>query len=234
MIGLGTIINIVAILAGGLIGLVGGKALQERHQRTVIAACGVSVIFIGAGGALSAMALTENSGLLLTLSLVLGALIGEILNIEGRIEQFGTWLRNKTGNSKDTRFVDAFMTATLTFAIGAMTVLGPINDALFGDYTILITKSILDGIMCLMLAGSMGAGAVFSAIPVGVIQGLFTVLAKAIQPALEANPAALGNLSLVGSVLITCVGINLVWPKQLRVANFLPAIVFAVLFAYIL
>ena len=237
MIGLGTIINVGAIVVGGIIGKFFGRFLKERHQDTLIKTCGVSTMFLSIGGAMEEMLAIEGSGLVsgralfLVLCLVLGALVGEIINIEGLFERFGEWLKIKSGNAKDKGFVNAFVTTSFTVCIGAMAIIGSIQDGLFGDYTILATKAILDFIIVLVLTGTMGNGCVFSAIPVLCLQGGMTLLARVIEPIM--TEAALSNLSLVGSVMIFCVGMNLVFDKRVRVANLLPALVFAVAAAFL-
>ena len=236
MIGLGTIINVAGIVAGGLLGRLFGRFLTQRYQDTLNRACGVSVLFIGLGGALEGMLRINGSGLvsgrsmLIVMCMTLGALVGELLNLENRFERFGAWLKRKTGNAGEQRFVEGFVTASLTVSIGAMAVVGSIEDGLFGDYTILATKAVLDLIIVLVMTCSMGKGCAFSAIPVACFQGAMTLLARLLRPAM--TEAALGNLSLVGSLLIFCVGLNLVWGKRVRVANLLPAILFAVAFAF--
>ncbi|MBQ0028272.1 MAG: DUF554 domain-containing protein [Lachnospiraceae bacterium] len=237
MIGLGTIINTVAVIVGGFIGLFGGSFLKERHQRSLTFACGVSVLFISIAGGMEGM-LTVDGGIIsagrsmfVTICILLGAVTGELINIEGAFERFGEWLKIKSGNAKDARFVDGFLTTSFTICIGAMAVVGSIQDGINGDYSILAIKAILDLIIVLVLTSTMGKGCIFSAIPIFVFQGSITLLARVIEPIM--TDSALGNLSLVGSVLIFCVGINLVWDKKIPVANFLPAIVFAVIGAFI-
>ena len=150
MPGLGTIINIAGILLGGVLGLCFGKLLKERHQQTLTRVCGVSTLFIGIGGALEGMlsvngdVVVSGSGMMIVICLSLGALIGELLNIEDGFERFGQWLKLKTGNAKDKQFVGGFVTASLTVCIGAMAIVGSIQDGLTGDYSILATKAILD------------------------------------------------------------------------------------------
>lgn len=237
MFGLGTIINTVAIVAAGFVGMLFGKAVNERHQSTLTTACGVSVIFVGISGALEGMirvndgAVVSANSMLVVICIVFGALIGEICNFEDLFEKFGEWLKRKTGNAKDAKFVDAFVTASFTVCIGAMAIVGSIEDGISGDYTILATKSILDFIIIVVMTSTMGKGAMFSAIPVFVLQGCVTLLATVIEPVL--TDAAMANLSMVGSILIFCVGVNLVWGKKVRVANFLPAILLAVFAAYL-
>ncbi len=238
MIGIGTLINTVAIIIGGVVGMLFGKLVPERCRDTLGKTCGVAVLFVGAAGTLKGMfsvgddgTLSAGGDLLIVGCLALGALIGELINIEGGFERFGAWLKQKTGNAKDTRFIDGFVSASLTVCIGAMAIVGSINDGIYGDYTILLTKSILDLIIIMVMAASLGKGTIFSAIPVLVLQGSVTLLARLMVPIM--TDAALLNLSVVGNVLIFCVGINLVWGKTIRVANLLPAVVLAVASAFL-
>jgi uncharacterized membrane protein YqgA involved in biofilm formation len=237
MPGIGTVINAVAILIGGLFGIWFGKFLKERHQDTLCKTCGICVLFIGIAGAMEGMLMvnegTVSSGkaMLVIACLAIGALIGELLNIEGGFERFGKWLKVKTGNAKDKMFVDAFVTASFTVCIGAMAIVGAIQDGILGDPSVLITKSILDLIIIMIMTSSMGKGCIFSAIPVAILQGSVTVLAQLIEPLMTEQ--ALANLSLVGSILIFCVGVNLIWEKKVRVANLLPSIIIAVVVAFL-
>lgn len=237
MIGLGTIINVGGILAGGLLGFLGGKLIKEHHQDALTKVCGICVLFIGIGGALEEMltvtgsCVTSGRGMFIVVCLALGAFLGEILNIERWFERFGEWLRIKTGNAKDKKFVEGFVTASFTVCIGAMAIVGAIEDGISGDYSILSVKAVLDLIIITVLTCSLGKGCIFSAIPVAVFQGLITVLATVIKPIM--TDSALSNLSLIGSILIFCVGLNLVWGKKIRVANLLPSIIFAVAIAFL-
>ena len=237
MFGLGTIVNTVAIIAGGIFGALFGKLLKERHQDSLCKVCGVCTLFIGIAGTLEEMLTVDGArvvsgnSLLIIGCLAIGALIGEILNIEDAFERFGEWLKIKTGNARDKSFVNGFVTASLTVCIGAMAIVGSIQDGIQGDASILITKAVLDLIIITVMTCSMGKGCVFSAIPVFLLQGSVTCLARLIQPVM--TEGALANLSLIGSILIFCVGINLVWDKRIRVANLLPAIVIAVIAAFI-
>lgn len=232
MFALGTIVNTAAIILGGLLGLFFGGLLQPRHQDSLCKTCGICTLFIGISGALEGMLTVEGSSvtsggsLLIIGCLAIGALIGELLNIEDAFERFGSWLKIKTGNARDKTFVDGFVTASLTVCIGAMAIVGAIQDGIQGDPSILFTKSVLDLIIITVMTCSMGKGCLFSAIPVAVLQGSVTVLARVVAPVMTAG--ALSNLSLIGSILIFCVGINLVWGKQIRVANLLPAILVAI------
>ena len=168
---------------------------------------------------------------MLVVSLTLGTLIGELLNIERLFENLGFYLKKITNSGKDNRFVDSFIMASLTICIGAMSILGAIQDALFHDYSVLMAKTVLDGITILIFTAANGRGSIFSVVPLVIFQGGITVLAKFIEPIM--TPAALTNLSLVGSVLIFCVGANIIWKLKIRIANMLPAIIIAVIFAFL-
>ena len=231
----GAIINTAAIVAGGLCGHLFGKLLKQRHQETLTMACGVGTLFLSIAGAMNYMLhndlLPGGGSMLIIACLALGGLIGEILNIENWFERFGEWLKKKTGNAKDRQFVNGFVTASLTVCIGAMAIMGSIQDGISGDWSTLGAKSILDLVIVMVMTCSMGKGCAFSAIPVLLWEGGLTLLAAVIKPIL--TDAALGYLSLVGSVLIFCVGVNLVWGKKIRVANLLPAVILAVIAAFL-
>ena len=237
MFGMGTIINTAAIVAGGLCGSLFGKLLKERHQETLGVACGISTLFIGISGALRYMlhigpeSLAEGGTLLIIACLILGGLVGESVDIERRFEQFGEWLKLKTGNARDKGFVNGFVTASLTVCIGAMAIVGAIQDGISGDWSTLAAKAVLDLIIVMVMTCSLGKGCVFSAIPVFMLEGSITVLASFLKPLM--TDLAMNYLSLIGSILIFCVGVNLVWGKKVRVANLLPAIVFAVIAAFL-
>ena len=239
MPGIGTVVNTAAIVVGGLIGLAAKGFIKERFQKILIVALALCVIAISLSGIVSETLVVTDDGLstrgtyVLIFSLVLGGLAGEIINIDRRLEQFGEFLKKKTGNSKDTSFVEGFVNSSLTVCIGAMAVMGAIMDGTLHDPSVLFTKAILDLIIIMIMAASMGKGCIFSAIPVAIFQGLITLLSSLVAPLL--GEAAMANLSLVGSPLILCIGINLLCDGKFRikVANLLPAIVFAVAAAYI-
>lgn len=221
--GIGTLINVAGIIIGGLIGLGGGKFLTEKIQRTLLDGCALAVIFLGADGALK-----NSDTMLLIASLIVGGLIGAIIDIDGKFERFGIWLRSRSGNDGDSKFVDAFVTASLTVCIGAMAVVGAINDRLLQDATILIAKSALDLIIILVMTASLGKGCIFSFVSVGIFQGAITFFAGFLEPFM--TEIALANLSSIGSVLIFGVGVNLLFPdRKISVANLLPALIIACL-----
>lgn len=237
MPGLGTIINVAAVIAGGILGMLFGKKLKKRVQDTLMSAVAVCVLFLGIGGCLEEMLVITDDGvttqgtMMMIGCFAVGALIGEWLNIDYHMEHFGEWLKIKTKSEGDGSFVDGFVTASLTICIGAMAVVGAITDGLTGDYSILLAKAILDLIIIMIMTASMGKGCIFSAIPVALFQGSITVLARFVEPLMTAE--ALSNLSLTGSMLIFCVGVNLLWGKKVKVANLLPAIFLAVGWAFL-
>ena len=237
MIGLGTIINCLAIIAGGAIGHFTGKMFRQDQQDALTIACGISVLFIAVAGAIQGMMsidgakLVSGKSMLVVLCLAAGTIIGELIGIEKGFETFGEWLKEKTGNSGDKQFVNAFVTASLTVCIGAMAIVGAIQDGIMGDYSTLAVKAVLDFIIIAVMTSSLGKGCAFSAIPVFAFEGSITLLAKLLSPIM--TDPAIANLSLIGSILIFCVGVNLVWGKMVRVANMLPAIILAVIAAYL-
>ena len=176
-------------------------------------------------------ALSSGKTMLIVICLALGTIIGELIGIEKGFERFGEWLKVKSGNSGDKGFVNAFVSASLTVCIGAMAIVGAIQDALLGDFSTLALKSVLDFIIIVTMTSSLGKGCIFSAIPILLFEGSVTLLARLISPIMTA--AALSNLSLIGSILIFCVGVNLVWGKKLNVANMLPSLILAVAAAFI-
>lgn len=218
-----------------------GTAVRENHplpvQDGLCTACGIATLFLGLAGAMEGMLSAQDGkivsgGTMLVIGcLVLGALVGELLNLEDKMERFGQWLKEKTGNAGDGGFVDAFVTASLTVCIGAMAIVGSIQDGIRGNYSILTAKAVLDFILVMVMTCSMGKGCLFSAIPVAVFQGSITALAGLVAPLM--TDAALNNLSFIGSILIFCVGVNLIWGKNIRVANLLPAVVFAAAAAFL-
>lgn len=231
MRGLGTIINVACILAGGLAGLLFGKKIKPQMQETLLYSTGVAVLFLGAGGAMEKMlsiqdgALASGGTMMMIISLALGAVIGELLRIDHGVEYLGEWLKVKSGSGGDNRFVSGFVNASCTVCIGAMAIVGSIQDGIYGDFSTLLAKGILDAIIICIMAASQGKGCIFSAVPVALFQGGVTAIAAAVGDFMP--PEALDRLSFVGAILIFCVGLNMIREKKLRVANLLPALVIA-------
>lgn len=238
MHGLGTIVNCSTIIIGAAIGLLIKGGLAKHFEETIFSAVGLAVIFIGLGGALAGFLVIEEGTLatqytmLMVLSLVLGAVTGELLDIEKRLDHLGEWIKTKmpkklAGNS----FVDGFVTASTLFCVGAMAIVGSLNDGLTGDYTTLFAKSVLDGISSVLLAASLGFGVAVSAVPVLIYQGGITILAQFVKPYLESYPALISQMSCIGSILIFAIGVNMIFGKKIKVGNLLPAIFFPIIFA---
>lgn len=234
---MGTIINVAAIIVGGIIGMLFGSRLEEKYQTTAVTACGLCTLFIGITGALGGMfsvsgGKIETAGTMMTIiCFVLGGFTGEFFDIDGNLDRFGNWLKKKSGSENDKGFVNAFVTASLTVSIGAMAIVGSIQDGIYGDYSTLAAKSVLDFVILIVFTASLGKGAIFSAITVGLLQGTVTLLSRLIEPIM--TPQALNNISVTGAILIFGVGINLLWPNKIKVANLLPTLVFAVLWAFL-
>lgn len=237
MPGLGTVINCAGVIGGGILGMMIKKGLSERFQNILIQAVGLCVIFLGISGTLTEMLsvdggeIVSGGTMMIIFSLALGALFGEFLNIEKHTEDFGEWIKIKTGSGSDGSFVDGFVTTSLTICIGAMAVVGAIQDGITGDISMLCAKAVLDAIIVFVMASSMGKGCIFSVIPLGLFQGGITLLSRVIEPLL--TPQAVSNMSMVGSMLIFCVGVNLMFQKKIKVANMLPALIFAVACAFL-
>lgn len=230
---IGTFLNAGGVLLGGLLGLILGSRLSESLQDALMKVTGVSVIVLGLSGSLEGLSQASPSPLpapmLMIVSLALGTLIGELVGIETGFENLGHWLKTISKSEGDSGFVDAFLTTSLTICIGAMAILGAITEGLTGDYSILAAKAVLDLIVVLIVTASKGKGAIFSALPVFILQGSVTLMAKALEPLV--TDQVLANISLVGNVLIFCVGLNLVFGKMIKVANLLPAVVLAAILA---
>lgn len=218
MMGLGTLANVLAILAGGGLGLLLKGGLPERWQGALMRTMGLAVVFIGAAGAMPGLLRAEGG------ALALGTLVGEWIDLDDKMERLGAWLKAKADRGGDSQFVQGFVTASLTVCIGAMAVVGSIQDGLSHDPSTLLTKAVLDCLIVMVFAATYGKGALFSALPVGVFQGSITLLAGLLAPVF--SPAVVDNLSFLGSILIFCVGANLAFDTKLRVANMLPALVF--------
>jgi len=218
---LGTTVNLIAIVIGGLVGLVFGKAFPDRLKTTVIQGIGLSVIIIGLQ-----MALKTNNVLIVIISLVLGGVIGEGINIEERLNQFGLFLEKKLSSNGEGQFTKAFVTTSLIYCVGAMAIVGALEDGLNGNHSILFAKSALDGVTAVIFASSMGIGVIFSAVPVFIYQGCIALFAGLLQGIL--SDAVVLEMSAVGGLLILGIGINMLNIKEIRVGNLLPGIFISV------
>lgn len=228
MIGLGTIVNTAAVVVGGLLGMLLKNGLAKRYEKILMQALGLSTMFIGISGVLKYMlcihegALETRGTMLLIFSLVIGCLIGEWFNIEAGMEKLGSKLKAMAKIKNDNRFVDGFVTTSLIICVGAMAIVGSMQDGLTGDSSMLIAKSLLDFIIVLIFATTYGIGTVFSAIPIFIYQGSITLISALFGSII--SDVLISELSFVGNALIFCVGVNLIREKTFKVANMLPAL----------
>ncbi|HZJ84915.1 MAG TPA: DUF554 domain-containing protein [Syntrophomonadaceae bacterium] len=214
----GTIINALAIIFAGLIGLLLGKGIPQNISRTVEEGLGLLVLVIGIQYALKAESLV-----IIGISLAVGAMIGELRQWEAKLDKLAYLLQVKLGSGEDDQFVKGFVSACVLFCVGAMAVMGSLEDGLTGNYEILLIKSILDGIFSLIFAASMGIGVLFSAIPVLIYQGAISLGATFIKPIL--TDPILNNINAFGGVLIAGLGLNIIGITKIRVVNLLPGII---------
>lgn len=237
MRGFGTVINVALLIFGGLCGLLFGKKLNERIKDTLLSVNAVAIMMLAVGGVMQNMLslsdgkLSTGGTVMMIVSLTLGGLIGEIININALVDKFGEWLKIKSHSTGDDSFVSAFVSASCTVCIGAMAVIGSINDGVSGDCSVLIAKAILDAVIICIMTASQGKGCIFSAVPVAIFQGVITIIAVFVGGFM--TDLALSYLSYVGNVLIFCVGLNLIRKKQIRVANLLPSLVIAVAWGFV-
>ncbi len=239
MPGTGTIVNVIAVIFGGITGLLFGKKIKEDIRDSLMKASGIAVIFIGISGALSGLIkigedgkLTTDGALMMIISLVVGTLLGELIKIEARLDKFGEWLKIKAKAEKDGGFVGAFVNTSLIICVGAMAVVGAIEDGINRDPATLFAKALLDFLIVIVMTSTLGKGAMFAFIPIGIFQGTITALSKFAEPLFSVGNV-IGDMSLVGNVLIFCVGINICFGKKFRVGNMLPSLVIAIIYSLI-
>ncbi len=219
----GTLVNAGAVVVGSFIGVSVGKYLPERIKTIMVQALGLSVLLVGIEMAL------EVTDLIATIGCVLaGALTGEVIRIEAWIGTLGEWLKRRTNSSSST-FAEGFMSASVLYLTGAMMIVGSIQDGTTGDSTTLYVKSLLDGVISIPLASTLGIGVGFSALSVFVVQGSLTLLAS--QLLFMRDPAVLNAVTTTGGILIVGIGMNLLKVTRIPIGNFLPAILYAILWA---
>lgn len=218
---LGTTVNTVAIILGGALGLLFGHALSENMKSTLIQGLGLAVLLIG-----GSMALQTSNALIVILSLVIGGVIGELIDIELRLHHFGAWMESRVGGGDEGRFTRAFVSTSLIFCVGAMAIMGAIESGLTGNHSILFAKSLLDGITAMVFASSMGIGVLAAAIPVLVYQGAITLAASALQDVL--SQSIINEMTAAGGLLIFAIGLNILDIKEIKVGNLMPGIFVAI------
>lgn len=238
MIGSGTLINTAAVVAGSAVGMLLRKGMRKELEQSLMMACGVATIFIGISGTLQGMLKIENGAIatqgsmLLIFSLVIGSIFGEMINIEKRMDSLGEKLKKLFRAQNDTRFVDGFVNTSLIICVGAMAIVGSIQDGLSGDVTMLTAKAILDFAIVIVLASTYGIGVMCSALAILVYEGALTIFAHFVGNLF--SDVLISNLSYIGSALIFCVGINVAFGKKFRVGNMLPALLIPIVYEVIL
>lgn len=234
MFALGTIINTLAVIIGGMLGMTLKNGLKQRFQETIMQGLGLAVLFVGVAGAMTGMLeisdgqLNSTGSYILVISMVAGAVIGESINVELRVQQFASYLKKKV-KSNDSQFIEGFVSTSLVICVGAMAIVGSLQDGLVGDSSILVSKAMMDFVIVMVFASALGIGTVFSAIPIFVYQGAITLCASFLAPYF--TDTVVSSLSFVGSVLIFAVGINLCFHTKIKVGNLLPAIFVAMILA---
>ena len=216
----GTLVNAAVIIAGGLIGTVFNRSLPQRYLSIIFQGMGLFVVVLGVS-----MSIKMEHVLICVFSLLLGGLSGELLKIDKQLNTFGEWLK-RNFRFKSERFTEGFVSASLIYCIGAMAVLGAIEEGAGNFPTILLTKSVMDGFSSIAFAAALGVGVIFSSIPVAVYQGIITLIAFLFADSL--NMSIVNELSAVGGILIIGLGINILEIKDIKVVNLLPALVFVI------
>lgn len=213
---LGTVVNAIAIIIGGLIGTFIRNGLKENYKKTLMNGVGLTVIIIGIMGAIK----SENM-ILIIISIVLGSIIGEAIGIEKKLDSMGNSLEEKLGQG-NSNFSKGFVTASLVYCVGAMAIVGSLESGLLGNHDTLFAKSVLDGISSIIFASTLGIGVVFSSIPVFIYQGIIILLASSLRNLL--TPDVILEMSAVGGILIMGIGINILEIKKIEVGNMSPSI----------
>lgn len=226
--GIGTAANVLAIIAGALLGVILRRGLPERVEKILVEAISLAVVVIGIQ-----MALKTQNILIAVVSLAIGAVVGEIIDINEGFNRFGKWAGDKIAHGDEAvgaKVALGFVTASLLFCPGAMAVIGAIQDGLANDAATLYAKAILDGIFAVVMAANLGIGVALSAVSVGIYQGTITLLAGVLEPI--ATPAVLAEITSVGGLMVFAIGLNLLKVTQIKVANLMPAVIPAIILAY--
>ncbi|WP_295764420.1 DUF554 domain-containing protein [uncultured Oscillibacter sp.] len=222
----GTLVNTGTVIAGSLIGMLLGNILPERLRDTVMKGLGLCTVFIGVTGMLGG-----SNALITIISVAVGAVIGELCDLDGHLERFAGGLEARFKKSKGGRasLAEGFVTASLVFCVGAMTIVGALNDGLTGDHEMLFTKATLDFVSSMIFASSLGIGVLMAAAAVFTIEGGIAALASLVAPLLQQDPATIPEMTVVGSVLIVGLGLNLLGVTKLKIMNYVPAIFLPIL-----
>ncbi|MDR0840598.1 MAG: DUF554 domain-containing protein [Christensenellaceae bacterium] len=223
---LGTIVNAAAIVAGSAVGLLLKKGIPPRMTDAIMRGVGLCILYIGISGSLQG-----TNALIAILAMVLGAITGTLLNLDDKLKALGDLAQRHMRAGEEGGISAAFVTASLLFCVGSMSVVGSLQSGLVGDHTMLFTKSMLDGISAIVLTASMGVGIMLSAAAVLVFQGAIALLSQLLAPVL--SPTVVAEMSCVGSILIIALGLNMLEVTKIKVMNYMPAIFFAIGLCYL-
>ncbi|NMC61495.1 MAG: DUF554 domain-containing protein [Candidatus Methanofastidiosa archaeon] len=221
---MGTIVNVIAIILGSLLGLLIKSKIPEKVNKIIFQVIGLFTITLGI-----TMAIKTNNSLVLVFSLIIGSVIGEILDIDKYLENLSLILKNKLKSSND-KFSEGFITATLIYCIGPMAVLGSLEEGLGNSPNLLLVKSVLDGVASIALSSALGIGVIFSSIPLFLYQGGITLFASYVSKYL--SDAIIVELSAVGGILLLGLGMNIAEIKKFKVVNMLPSLIIVVIISY--
>lgn len=224
---LGTIVNVAAIIAGALLGIIIKGHFNEKLQEITTQATGLAVLFVGISSTLAKMMLEPCNSVLFVISLVIGGIVGTILDIEGKMKRIGDFIESKCKGGEGS-VSKSFVAASILYCTGTMAILGSIESGINHNYAILFTKSVLDGIYAVIFASTLGIGVIFAAASVFIYQGVITLLAGFVQPYMTGD--IMRELSLVGGILITGLGIDMLGMRKVNVANLLPAVVVPIIY----
>lgn len=232
IVGIGTIVNVAAVLLGSIVGLLFKKLINDKLREGVMSALGLAVFTIGLTGIITNSVfikdvtkgtLTGEFTLLMILAIAIGTLLGTLIDIEQRLEDIGNFLQRKlTKEGSNSTFSQGFVSASLLFCVGSMAIVGSLNDGISHDPNILFAKSILDGIMAVVFASTLGVGTMMSGVSLILYQGGLTLCASLIEPYL--TDAVVSQMGFIGNVLIMGIGLNFVYKPKFKVGNMLPAV----------
>ena len=215
---IGVFVNFFAVIIGSLIGILFKKGMSEKIVKSVTEAVSLAIVYVGISGVIKG----ENA-LVLVISMVVGALIGTLLDLDAKLEKLGKWVENKLSReSGEGKIAEGFVSASLLFCVGAMAIVGSLQSGLVGNHETLFTKSMIDLISAVVLASALGIGVIFSAVPVLILQGSIALLAQFVAPFL--SDYAVNEMTCAGSLIILSLGLNMLGVTKVKVVNLVPAV----------
>ena len=233
--GIGTIVNVLAVMLGSLVGLFAKKLISDKLREGIMSALGLAVFTIGISGVVtnsiyvSGTTLSSEFTLLMIMSLAIGSLVGTLIDIEKRLDDLGQFFQAKlTKNESGSTFAEGFVSASLLFCVGSMAIVGSLNDGISHDPNILFAKSILDGIMAVVFASTLGIGTMMSCFSLIIYQGSITLCASLVAPYL--TDTVIAQMGLIGNILIMAIGLNFVYKPKFKVGNMLPAVFIPIIY----